>query len=129
MQRECDHKLAALGPNASKEGRSEVGILYRANAVYLEAHLTAKMQEIQKVYGPSIAFNKLAYCYFDFTSHTGTKEDDLQRLFEYMHWERHGESLRKTSDAVGEGDIPALRRVHRTDEDRLKVLGGCLSRS
>jgi hypothetical protein len=92
--------------------------------VYLEAHLTIKMQEIQKRHGPSTAFNKLAYSYFDFSNYPDTKEDDLQWLFEYMHCERHGESLRKTSHAIGEGDIPALRRVHRTNEDQLRVFAG-----
>jgi hypothetical protein len=124
IQRECERKLASLGPSATEQQRSEVGILYRAKVTYLDGYIAFKLQEVHKRYGHSIAFNELSYSYFDFSNHADTDEGNLQRLFEYMHWERHGESLRKTSQAVDGGDIPALRRLHRTDEDRLRVFAG-----
>lgn len=124
IQRECERRMCSLGPSATEQQRSEVGILYRANVTYLDGYIAFKLQEINERYGKSVVFSELAYSYFDFSNHADTVENNLERLFEYMHWERHGESLRKTSQAVEKGDIPALRRLHRTDEDRLRVLAG-----
>jgi hypothetical protein len=123
IQRECDGKLASYGPNPPNERRSEVGTVYRAKTVLLEAYLDKKLRETQARHRAT-PFNKLAYSYFDFSKHQDTPDDILQRIFEYMHWERHGESFRKTSHLIGEGDVDALRRVQRTDEDRFRVYAG-----
>jgi len=123
IQRECNEKLESYGPNPSNERRAEVGVIYRAKTVFLDAYLDNKLRETQTRYG-SMPYNKLAYSYFDFSKHQGTPDDILKRLFEYMHWERHGESLGKTSHLISEGDVDALRRVQRTDEDRFRVSAG-----
>jgi hypothetical protein len=118
IQRDSDQRMKSLGPKATSELRNEVARLCNSRTNELVAELEEKLVDIQRRHG-QLQFNNLAYNYFSYVS---GPPDDRQGIFEYMHWGRHGESLKKTADSVGEGDLNALRKLHRTEEDYLRVV-------
>jgi hypothetical protein len=117
MQQECERGLKALGPTPDRERRKKVVNRFEQQGTELLVWHYKKLVEIQSRHG-SVPYNKLAYGYFSFDPTSG---DDRQGIFEFIHWERHGESLEKTVASVSEGDVSALRRLHRTDEDFLRI--------
>ncbi len=119
IERECQQKLHSAGASPSPEVHAEVDAFFKANVIALMTRLDVRLAEIRARHSP-IPHNKLAYSYLNFSDHT-QGVDDKQRIFEYIHWQRHGESLERTMQLVSEGDIKALRRLQRTEEDNLRV--------
>lgn len=117
MRQECVSALKTLGPKPDAERRRQIVARFERQGRELLAEQHKRLLEIQARYG-QLEYNELAYSYF---SPDLQADDDSRGIFEYMHWERHGESLGKTEHSISEGDVDALRRVHRTHEDFFRV--------
>ena len=108
-------RLAELTADASPEDRQKV---VDQNVVESQGFLVW-MEQAAAVIGqkfPIVAGNSLAYAYFSFPS---------ERPFpEYLHWERHGESLQSATQRVQTGDVEALQQLHRTEEELFRVAHG-----
>lgn len=118
ITRERDHGWKSLGKMAPSELRDEVARRYETKSANLVSRLTDNLMQIQRRRG-SIPFNPLAYNYLSIDP---SVPDDKKAIFEYLHWERHGESAENTKIEVEKGDVKALRRLHRTEEDYLQVV-------
>lgn len=71
----------------------------------------------ERKHGP-LAPSPLCYPYFTVLSRNSPAEQREPRgLAEFLHWERHHESLEKAEQADSEGDISAWDRIARTAKD------------
>ncbi len=112
-QRECERGLASLGRSADSNGKKEILDKFKQRQIELGKWTYQKLVDIQDRYG-ALKYDPLAYSYLSFNPES---TDDERGIFELIHWERHGESLERTTELVTKHDVGALRRYHRTEED------------
>ena len=112
-----DNALKKLGKTANADLRDKVRHRFEKDTTDLLADLDRKLSQIQSRH-KVIPYNPLAYNYF--STHGGT--DESKGIREYIHWERHGESAQRTENEIAHGDVKALRRLHRTEEDHFRAV-------
>lgn len=112
---------AALGPNPTTELQAQVAERVTAKRDKLSEWMDGQLIAINARYG-SLPESPLCYPYLtDLPKTLPAEERETHGLFEWLHWERHGESLNKTIEADARGDIGAWRRISRTAEDWRRV--------
>ncbi len=116
-QRECKQALEALGPKAPAERRDRVVLRLKEKGDELMAELEEKLIQIDRRYRP-FPYNPLAYSFFTLNQ----PAPDTDRLFQYLHWLRHRESLQTTAASDAKGDIKAWRKLARTAEDLRRIV-------
>jgi len=116
IELECRQELEKTGRNASAELRSKAVTRLNDKADKLMTKLDENLVEINQNY-PELPHNPLAYSYLD--PRSGQPADDL---VPYLHWMRHGESLKRTEAEDAKGDIKAWRKLARTAEDQRRIV-------
>ena len=71
-----------------------------------------KLVDINRRHTP-IPYNPIAYSYFTLDPPI----PDLEGIREYIHFHRHGESLRATETKDAQGDLDAWDKISRTEKD------------
>lgn len=112
LQRECRQRLRVAGRAASPKVRNEIVGRFREGTAQLEKWFDENLVDIDKRYKP-IPYNPLAYSYFTLDS----PMSDSEGLRQYVHFHRHGESLKVTEARDAEGDIEAWDKLARTERD------------
>jgi hypothetical protein len=109
LQADCKQGLNAAD---SPEARREVIARFEKGKDELETWFEGKLADINKRYTP-ISYNPVAYSYF-------TRDQalsDEEGIRQYLHFHRHGESLRASEAKEAEGDLAAFDRLVRTERD------------
>lgn len=118
MQRET---LTALASKPIPQLRAQEAERVTARRNKVLEQMDRQIIAIEARYG-SLPKSPLCYPYL---TDRPKKMPDNERLayglFEMLHWERHGESLRDTTKADAGGDITAWRRISRTAEDWRRI--------
>jgi len=108
-------RLARLTPETSMPERLAIDAEFGRDQTNFLNWLEGEAAKIGTEF-PIVMGNPTAYSYFSFPS---------QHPFEeYVHWERHGESLMASQQRQQAGDIKALERLQRTMTDIWRVLRG-----
>jgi hypothetical protein len=116
MQEECRRELANLGPNSAAAVRNEIVSRFKDEVDRFSIEMDEELVKINERH-PRPQYNAVAYSYFVLGEH---QLDD--HFVEYLHWRRHGESLRATEDGDAKGDITAWRKLARTAEDQRRIV-------
>jgi len=112
---EADHHLA-LKKSVDSKTSAEINRRFHEETNELIEDSQKKLSEINQRYR-NIEYNSLAYSYF--SAHS--VDDQNQGIGEYIHFERHGESLSKTQEDMSHGDVEALKRIQRSQEDYFRA--------
>jgi hypothetical protein len=111
----------ALGPDPTTELKAQVATQVTARRDKLLEWMDGQLIAINGRYG-SLPPSPLCYPWLtDLPKKLPAEEREARGLFEWLHWERHGESLNRTMEADAGGDIGAWRRISRTAEDWRRV--------
>jgi hypothetical protein len=78
----------------------------------LEKWYEEKLADINRRHTP-IPYNPIAYSYFTLDPPIS----DLEGIRDYLHFHRHGESLRATETKDAQGDLDAWDKISRTERD------------
>jgi hypothetical protein len=114
INEECKKRQEQLETSDQKAGQ-RIGSLYYSAVGKLSSKLDEKLIEINRRH-PNPSYNSLAYSYFDLASNS-----PADNLIPYLHWMRHRESLRSTTDEDAKGSIKAWRKIARTAEDYRRI--------
>jgi hypothetical protein len=119
IERECKQGLeTAAGANAP-EIKQQVLEYFRERVRELSRETDEKLVDIDKRYKP-FSFNPLAFSYLTLDP----PSSDAEGIFEWLHFQRHGEGYWTTAMKDANGEIGAWDRISRTEKDfRIAVLG------
>lgn len=116
IQTEHLEALLALGKKPNPELWKKSSQEFRAKTQDLVDKTMQQFIEIDKRHRPDpIQYNPIAYSYLEIP--TDQSPDEAYNLAAYIHFSRHGESLRAASAKDEQGDIKAWQRIARTGED------------
>lgn len=124
IEKECQSALTALGP-APKAARRTGVLQNRQNKLAeLLKKCDAELIKINSRY-PNVPETPLAYPWLQ-AARRGplTSKKELASALEWLHFERHGEALAATVAKADAGDINALHKLQRTQEDAFRVQHG-----
>lgn len=121
IEKECKSALTALGPAPKAERRTEVLQRREKKIGELSEKCDAELIKINSRY-PDVPESPLSYPWLQ-AARSGplTSEKETAGLLECLHFERHGEALVTTVAKANAGDINALRKLQRTDEDTFRM--------
>jgi hypothetical protein len=119
LQRKVKEELSSLGPNASPEIRKENEQRYYGGLAELVRWQEERLIEINQRYTP-VPYNPLAFSYLTLDQPVS----DQQGIGEYIHFHRHGESLRFTAGNETSGNLVAHDKIARTERDLFQVMHG-----
>ena len=104
----------ALGPHAGLEQRSQIARRVVAKRDELLQRFEKQIVDIDSRYKPLPA-SPLCFPYMTgLGQNNQSVENESRTLFEWLHWERHHESLQAAMEADKGGDISAWDRIART---------------
>ena len=121
-------ELAAILENAKSEERTLGRKITSEDKLRIAKRVTAKRDELLQRFDKEIVdidsrYRPLpasALC-FPYMTGLGQKdqsaENESRTLFEWLHWERHHESLQNATEADRQGDLSAWDRLARTARD------------
>jgi len=119
IQKEADE---ALRDCASPDVRAQVAKRVEMRRSKLDDEFEKSLRDAENKHGP-LSPSKLCYPYLTVLSkNVPVEEKEPRGLFEWLHWERHHESLDKAEEADSHGDISAWDRIARTARDWRKIL-------
>jgi hypothetical protein len=119
IERECRQGLeTAAGANAP-EIKQQVLEYFWERVRELWRETDEKLVDIDKRYKPFL-FNPLAFSYLTLDP----PSSDAEGIFEWLHFQRHGEGYWTTAMKDANGEVGAWDRISRTERDfRLAVRG------
>jgi len=112
LQDTWGRKLHAAGPAKAAKLQSEIAARVMRDRGQLEQWFEDRLIDINKRYTP-MPYNPIAYSYLTLDPPIS----DSDGIREYLHFHRHGESLRVTESKDAEGDIKAWDKIARTEKD------------
>ena len=124
IEKECHSALSALGPTTKPERRAEVLKRREKKIGELSEKCDAELLKINSRY-PNVPKTPLAYPWLQ-AARRGplTSEKEFASALEWLHFERHGEALAATVAKADAGDINALHKLQRTQEDAFRAQHG-----
>lgn len=105
-------ELEAAGPAGVSDLQDKFAGQVSRDWSQLEQWFEEQLVGINKRYTP-MPFNPIAYSYFTYDPPIS----DPDGIREYIHFHRHGESLRVTEEKVSGGDLDAWDRIARTERE------------
>lgn len=119
LQRRVEEELCYIGSNAAPEIRKEIEQRYYSGLAELDRWYEERLTEINHRYTP-MPYNPLAFSYLTLDQPIS----DQQGIGEYIHFHRHGESLRFTAADETSGDLDAHDKIARTERDLFQIIHG-----
>jgi len=105
-----EQKRTGSGPQTRTQ--NEIAARMVRDKVSLEQWFEERLRDINNRYSP-IPYNPLAYNYLTLDP----PKSDAEGILEYLHFHRHGESLRATETQDAKGDLDAWDKIARTQKD------------
>jgi hypothetical protein len=112
MQAAWNRKLKVAGKPDATNLRNKLAVRVAKETNQLEKWYEEKLVDINRRHTP-ISYNPIAYNYFSLDRPL----PDSERIREYIHFHRHGESLRATETMDAQGDLDAWDKISRTERD------------
>lgn len=116
--------LKTLGPNAALEAKAEALEQQKRKDQELMDWANRKLLEIDQLC-KDIPETPLGFPWLK-AARKGPIDNEMEELgvSEWLHAERHGEPLTTAITQASKGDLGALRRIHRTEEDIFRLKHG-----
>lgn len=115
LQREATQALKDSG--STPDIRTQVARTVEMRGKKLDDEFEKSLLEAERKHGP-LSPSPLCYPHLTVLSKNVPVEEREQRgLAEFLHWERHHESLEKAEEADSHGDLKAWDRIARTARD------------
>jgi hypothetical protein len=119
IERECKQGLETAAGTDAPEIKKRVIEYFRRRVSELSRETDEKLIDIDKRYKP-FSFNPLAFSYLTLDP----PSPDAEGIFEWLHFQRHGEGFWTTAMKDANGEDGAWDRISRTEKDfRIAVLG------
>src|SRR5580765_685972 len=117
IERECKQGLETAAGAQAPEIKQQVIEYFRQRVSELSRDTDEKLIDIDKRYKP-FSFNPLAFSYLTLDPRTfDPPPSDAEGIFEWLHFQRHGEGYWTTAMKDANRQVGAWDRISRTEKD------------